>query len=397
MSLIMSGSRNSFLVGISEFMGRLKYISVFGIIFLLLSAPVCRKIAVKHHQGVDKIFAWPQFGLNPQHTNCFPVNLSPPFKLLWDHKASSAIGPSLVAAQNVVLYGTYEGDIEGVDIYTGEKAGFITVRGTEERTVALYDKNILIIRRIGQPTFELYNITNGKSIWKRKGKTVLQEPLIVNGHAYLLDVRGKLLSLSLDDGRKDWSIDLYAQSHTTPAYSNELIVVGDDMGNIYAIDNFPQIIWKYPTSGAFRAAPVISNNTVYVGSTNSRFYAIRLTDGKEKWSYRLKGKVYHPASVNSNSVIFGATDHTVYCLDKQTGEEKWTFKAKGVISTAPVITNNVVFVGSLDHFIYALDLKSGESLWYFEASGRVRTHPIIVGDKLVFASENNMLYCFVQE
>jgi len=394
MILKTNGLHNSFLDGISEFMGRLKYIPFIGIFLFLLFITTCNKIVLQNWEEPNKTFDWPQLGLNPQHTNHISVNLSPPFKLRWYHKTSSAIGPSLVATQDVVLYGTYDGNVEGIDINTGKKIGFIAVRGTEERTIAVYKNNVFIVRRIGQPTFELYNLIKGKSVWDKKGKIIIQEPLIVDEHAYILDTSGKLISLSLEDGSELWTIDLEAQSHTTPAFSNGLFVVGDDMGNIYAIDNFPHIIWKYTTSGTIRAASVISDETVFVGSTNSNFYAIHLADGKKKWSFQAKGKVYHPAAVDSNSVIFGATDHRVYCLDKQTGNEKWTFKANSVISTAPLITGNVVFVGSLDHNMYALDLKSGEKLWSFEARGRIRTHPIIVRRKLIFASEGYRIYCF---
>ena len=343
-------------------MRRLNYFLFTGLIFSLLFIAACRRIAVKNPLQPDINFDWPQFGLDPQHTGYRPVNMTPPFKLIWDRGTTSTPGPSLVATRGVVLFGTYEGDVAGFNVNTGKKAGFITVRGSEERSIAVYGDNIFIVRKIGQPKFELYNINRGKNVWKSKGKIILQEPLLVNNKAYISDVEGKLICLSLEDGREDWSIDLYAQSHTTPAYYNELVVVGDDMGNIYAIDHFPQIIWKYPTSGALRAAPVISSETVYIGSTNSNFYAIHLADGKEKWIHRIRGKIYHPAAVNNNSVIFGATDHKVYCLDKHTGEEKWTFEANSVISTAPVITNKIVFIGSLDHFIYALDLESGEKL-----------------------------------
>ncbi len=378
-------------------MEQLKYIFFLAIALFLVSAAACRKITIKYPDEPVNQYDWPQFGLNPRHTNHIPVNLTPPFKLLWDHKTSSAIGPSLVAVQNVVLFGTYKGNVEGIDTDTGKSTGAISVRGTEERTVAIYKDNIFIVRRIGQPTFELYNLSEGKSIWEKKGEIILQEPLMVNGHAFILAQNGELISLSLEDGSEEWSIDLDAQSHSTPAYCDGLFILGDDMGGIYAIDNSPHIVWKYSTPGTFRAAAVISEKTVYIGSTNSNFYAIRLEDGMEKWSFRANGKIYQPAAVDANSVIFGATDHRVYCLDKQTGTEKWTFKANSVIGTAPLITGKVVFVGSLDNFMYALDLKSGEKLWSFEASGRIRTHPIIVRDKLIFASEGNMIYCFVKE
>ncbi|MBN2411004.1 PQQ-binding-like beta-propeller repeat protein [candidate division KSB1 bacterium] len=378
-------------------MDRLKYIFLGVIIFFLISAAACHKIAIKYPEEPVNKYDWPQFGHNPQHTNHIPVNMTPPFKLIWDHKTSSAIGASLVAAQNVVLFGTYKGNVEGIDLDTGKSSGFIAVRGTEERTIAIYKDNLFIVRRIGQPSFEFYNLTRGKSIWEKKGEIILQEPLLVNDHAFILDTGGKMISMSLEDGSEVWSIELDAQSHTTPAYCNGLFVVGDDMGNVYAIDNFPHIVWKYSSQGTFRAAAAISEKTVYIGSTNSNFYAIRLEDGTKKWSFRANGKIYHPAAVDAHSVIFGATDHRVYCLDKQTGTEKWTFKANSVISTAPLITGKTVFVGSLDNFMYALDLNSGEKLWSFEASGRIRTHPIIVRDKLVFASEGNMVYCFAQE
>ena len=368
----------------------------FALALLVFLASGCGKLVLRNVEPSPRL-DWPQLGGNPQHTSYVATKLLPPLQRHWRHRASSAIGPSLVATQGLVVFGTLDGKIEGVDILKGKKVGRIKIRGNVAGTVAAYKNFLLVARRITQPTLELYDLFRGKSIWKWKGSGIFAEPLIVNDHAYFVDLSGHLIAVSLTEGIKSWSFELEAQSHTTPAYSDGLFVVGDDIGNIYAIDGSGHVVWKFVTGAAVRAAASVAGATVFIGSTDSTFYAIQLADGKLKWSFGVDGKIYRHAAITPRFVLFGATDHKIYCLKRETGDFVWAFEAKSVMGTAPLVVGDVVYIGSLDNKMYALDLTSGEKLWAYKAKGRIRTNPIVVRKRLLFASEDDRLYCFGEE
>ena len=48
-----------------------------------------------------------------------------------------------------------------------------------------------------------------------------------------------------------------------------------------------QRAWFFPTGDAVTATPTVVDGTVYVGSWDTRFYAISLATGKLRWSYQL--------------------------------------------------------------------------------------------------------------
>ncbi len=362
-------------------------------LFLLLASISCSKLVLRQPEARQNP-EWPQTGGNAGHLNFTAETISLPLELKWRHRASSALGHVLVVTHDLIVYGTLDGKIEGVKITNGKKVGRIKIRGNLTATCVAYKKNILIARRISQPSFQLYDLMNGHSIWKVKGTGLFAEPMVTNDNVYYVDFQSRLCSRSLLDGNERWKTTLDAQSHTTPAYGNGFTVVGDDEGKVYAIDGSSHIVWKFKTESAVRASAVVADETVYVGSTDHSFYAIHLADGKEKWKFTSAGRIYNAAAVSAERVVFGGTDHKVYCLDRQGGGLLWTFSATSVIGTAPLIAGDKVFVGSLDKNLYALDLKTGKLLWSYEAKGRIRTNPVVVNGKLIFASENDWLYCF---
>ena len=355
----------------------------------------CSKIVIRNDDSLKS--AWPQFGSNTTHTNFTIESLTPPLKQVWLHRASSALDNSMVVLDGIVIYGTKDGKIEGVRINDGKKSGQIKIKRNIPATVAVYKNKLLIARRIAEPTFELYDVTKGKTVWKTKARGVFGEPLIVGDKAVVSNIDGNLVEISLIDGSEVWSYKLKSKSDATAAYADGIYIIGDDAGTVHAVDESGKVIWTFPTSRAIRTAAAISDNTVFVGATNGNVYAINLQSGKLVWSFESGDKIYNASAVSNSHIVFGTTGHKVYCLNKKSGQLEWTFEAKSLINTAPVIAGNVVYVGSLDKFMYGLDLTTGEKIWEFEAKGRIISNPIVVKDHLLFASQNDRLYCFNKE
>ena len=171
--------------------------------------------------------------------------------------------------------------------------------------------------------------------------------------------------------------------------------------------------WSFPATpngvGAFRASPIVVNDTVFIGSVNGYFYALDAATGALKWQYptsdpALIGKeqrkglpswrygiqssasywVGSPTVAPNGAVIFGAQDPSrgplgsdarLFARDAKTGAEIWTSDSIAVINgnttfgqdpehpppdaslielhqritfSAPLIFNNRVYVGIHD-------------------------------------------------
>ncbi len=166
--------------------------------------------------------------------------------------------------------------------------------------------------------------------------------------------------------------------------------------------------WFFPTGDAVTATPTVVDGTVYVGSWDTKFYAIDLATGKLDWSYQLDhqdavrpypgenprpfdsdgGLVtssawYEPGNgTRPNLVIFGG-GYTLYALNAETGALYWKHVYDGNpsippqpdhdvtrIFSSPVVYKNTVIFGTDSDTeagehgsIVAANLDTGDPIW----------------------------------
>lgn len=127
--------------------------------------------------------------------------------------------------------------------------------------------------------------------------------------------------------------------------------------------------WVVPTGDAVTAAPTVVDGTVYVGSWDTKFYAVNLATGKLEWVFQLDqqhGVTPYPGEVPRDStsdgglvtssawfqpgngstrpdlVIFGG-GYTLYALDAHTGALFWKHVYPGLTPVDPTIDNTRIF------------------------------------------------------
>lgn len=361
--------------------------------FLMLGVMLltsCSKMVLRERTA-ESTPIWSQIGRGPQKNHFIASPMIPPFEQQWVIRASSAISNPLVSANGLVFYGTKDGKIEAVDIEKGKRIARLKIRGNIAATCLYYDRSLIVVRRIGQPTLERYDLLRGETIWRWRGKGTLGEPLLSHDFIYLTNPTGELTCLSLQDGKERWTKKFDRQLNSNPVAANGLVIVADDAGEVIALSGEDEA-WRFQTKSSVRFTPAIAGTTVFVGSTDQSFYALNLADGKLLWTFPTGGKIYNGAAADGANVIFAATDSVVYCLDQATGALRWQFEMSAPPGTAPMIAGNFVYIGSMDKKLYALDLTNGQSVWSFEAKGRVRVTPIAVDNMLIFGSEDDRLY-----
>lgn len=177
--------------------------------------------------------------------------------------------------------------------------------------------------------------------------------------------------------------------------------------------------WTFATGKGIFSSPVVdAEGTVYIGSADQFFYAIR-RDGSLKWKFRT-GEIIDSSALldDRGRVYFGSGDQQVYCLDRATGEKVWSFKAHSpeeVTKLFGVETHNVAWfegnVGMLPDgsllapddncLVYAIDRDGGtakrqyagnEMIWSLPAvnarTGRIFFGTTYLTAKTVFAYDS---------
>ena len=135
--------------------------------------------------------------------------------------------------------------------------------------------------------------------------------------------------------------------------------------------------WVFSTGAPIHSSPAVADGTVYVGSRDSKLYALDASTGAKRWEYKVGGWVESSPAIVNGVVYFGSNDGRLYALDANSGEKLWDFKAKYPIKSSPAVADGVVYFGAGDYYVYALDAVTGEKLWDFETEGPVSSSPVV--------------------
>ena len=113
------------------------------------------------------------------------------------------------------------------------------------------------------------------------------------------------------------------------------------------------------------AAPLVSGDTVFVGSAGGQFVALRAANGAIRWRKQL-GPVGAPAAIDRGLLYVGTSDGLLICLEANTGVERWRYVSRGAVDQPPVINGeNVIFANEGDQVI-ALDALKGTFKWQYK-------------------------------
>lgn len=372
---------------------RNKVILLSLLVLLSLLNVDCSKYRLKNDGRVNNAY-WPQFLKNAARNGSDTVSCSFPLNLLWEKRVSTAISPAMISINDIIIYGTLDGAIEGKYLQKGESIGKIATSSKIPTTCAYTESYLIAIRRSGKNNVICYDLKSAKSRWTRTIGMTLSEPLMFEEHIYVATLDGYLYRLRLYDGEISKKSKIDAQIWSSPSFMDGVLLIGDTHGDLHAFDADFGELWHFSTGASIRATATINDGRVFIGSTNGYFYCLDLMTGKLLWRKKTDGAIFTSAVARDSSVIFGATDHNVYCCNSASGSEQWRFETGSGINTAPVLSKEHVFIGSMDNNFYALDFRTGAKSWSYATKGRIRSNPIISQRYLLISAENDLVYCF---
>ncbi len=97
---------------------------------------------------------------------------------------------------------------------------------------------------------------------------------------------------------------------------------------------------------------------IYVASQNYNVYALKPTDGSQKWSFATEGPVYACPAIGADGTIFvGSTDGYFYALNPD-GTKKWRLETGRIDVSNPAIgADGTIYVGGV--YIFAINSNCG--------------------------------------
>ncbi len=154
-------------------------------------------------------------------------------------------------------------------------------------------------------------------------------------------------------------------------------------GNIYWKSLLPS---DPPFLGGSLNATCAWHNLLFIGSGNSRVYALTVDSGLVKWTFMATQAIHTDCLAEDGIVYVGSLNNDFYALDALTGELRWQYKTLGSIEHGPPsIEGNIVTFSSSDGFLYGLDRNNGRLLFKYANS----FNPILRASRLYFGGNNN--------
>src|SRR5438046_2620821 len=93
------------------------------------------------------------------------------------------------------------------------------------------------------------------------------------------------------------------------------------------------------------------------------------------WSFKTGGPVKSSAAIAGGRVFIGSGDSRVYALELASGKKIWAAKTGGPVDSSPLVLDGKVFFGSTDASLYAVEAASGKPVWKYETGDKILGSP----------------------
>lgn len=186
------------------------------------------------------------------------------------------------------------------------------------------------------------NPKSGEPIWEtqlHERSTVVASPIVVDDQIYVLDEFGVLYVLSLETGELLWEKRVGAPVYNTAASDGRLLFVPTTRGQLVALDlKDGEEVWQFAladTTVRF-STPAYSpeSKQIAVSATNGEVRMLEAATGEVNWSTALDGAISTPPLITKQTIYVGTMRRMLHALDTETGIELWSHEVKGRVKSA---------------------------------------------------------------
>ncbi len=200
-------------------------------------------------------------------------------------------------------------------------------------------------------------------------------------------------TVTIPKGTVKWHLQTGGAIHSSPAVAYDTVYIGSSDSKLYAVDkNTGTIRWEFKAGSWVESSPAVADGMVYVGSNDGNLYAIDAYNGEKLWDFQTKYPIMSSPAVANGTVYFGSDDYIIYALDAKTGEKLWQFKTNGLAKSPPAIANGIVYVGGGSDYLLALNANNGRLRLSFKSHYPVYSSPVINDGIVYFCNADGYLY-----
>ena len=222
-----------------------------------------------------------------------------------------------------------------------------------------------------------------------------------NGKVYALNASARSQNLDFPQMRdNEWfypkTSEVIGAIVGSPVISEDAIYVTSSNGKVYCLDkHFGDEKWESDVlAKKLWSTPYIEGDKVYISTFDGHLYALSAEDGSITWSFATESKIGFVSSpaVYEGTIFAGSFDGNLYAVEIGESEPLWNFTGGNCFWATPVVSNSTVYAGCLNGKIYAIDATNGTELWSFDVGSPIVVPPLLVDDSLVVVSDSGEVY-----
>lgn len=199
--------------------------------------------------------------------------------------------------------------------------------------------------------------------------------------------------------REVWSVQETSDMGGGMALHGNLLIYTNTSGEVRAANTKSgKTVWKFKTDGKIYSTPVIHHKKVWIASSDSYLYGLKVRNGKRVLRLKNDKAVVSSAAVAGDRVMLAGGDGSCRSWNANTGKLVWQFASvKNFVVTRPVVNDGVLFFGSWGNEFYALDTESGKPKWIWRSghSNRMlspaQVVPVITHGRVYLASPDRYM------
>lgn len=346
---------------------------------------------------------WSQSQGGPTHAGYAPAAPAPPFRQAWYLEAATG-GPAssfglsapVVSGSTVIAVGPEA--VVAADLVTGRELWSVArAYGPSVPPAIATRKRAAIL---------LYTEGFGDSL---PGTSAPPSPgsgaspsSSSTGGARPIDSRLMAIDLATQETLWKAPVQLKEVSRTGVTVDGNTAYVGDNRGNVYAVDVASGSLRWTARTGGFLTAPLAASGGLVVATLQAsrtvrpRVVALNGSDGSRAWTTEVDGGGVFatPPAIDGERVVAGFSDQTVRAFGLADGVERWATRMNGPIffTGAPAVTPDaIVVVDSLGE-VYRFDPATGSRVWDFALNEPVLRSPAVVaGTRVLVATAKGQL------
>ncbi|MBV7530324.1 PQQ-binding-like beta-propeller repeat protein [Chitinophaga sp. sic0106] len=320
----------------------------------------------------------------------FPSTVFSQYKGFGPVKWTSSVGGKILTSpvlyDKQVIIGSTAGNLSALDTATGKTIWQVGALGPVVAQPHM-DKHTVYFGTYNG--YYALDARNGKRLWQFK-----------TGGEQRIGGKG-LYTMQPDSLYMEDQYDLYLSA---PATDDKHVFFGSSDHHIYALDKHSgKVVWKYKTNGPVHGGVASSAGVLIAGSWDTYIYALNAANGQVLWKFKTdEDTKYHhilegiqaTPLVYNNTVYLGTRDTKLYALDLQTGKEKWHWDASDPwIVASAVARDGHLYVGTSDSYLLLdIDATTGKEYRSNKGGGYVFGAAALSGNALLYGDFTGRLF-----